>query len=155
MEDYKSDDRYDIVAFRYDEPASNFPELRRRFLEFSAPWEVDAQSIVFCFAVGCAFCDQIVNLYDVRHLHLARRNHECRYLESSSLAGIERAKDVTGDSFDPNGMSGGAIIYVRESAVGPVVEFGGMIQRAGNSFYHYINATQIALFLDAEIKASV
>jgi hypothetical protein len=126
--------------------------LRRRFFEINEPWEVDPNSVLQCFAVGCAFCDQVADLWE-RRLHLVRRNHACKYLGQLATQEIFRVKDLTGDSFAPDGMSGGAVLFIRDSAFGPRLEFGGMIQRGGNSYFQCINATQILVFADAAIDS--
>jgi hypothetical protein len=152
IQQFNSDDRYDIIALFFDEQFSKYRELYDRFIDLGSIWDVKTDEIITAFAAGCAFADQIVDTWENHRLHVVRRNHECRYLEQKST-GIRSVADATQDLFDPNGMSGGAIFYVRKSIDFARIEFGGMIQRGGNSIYHYIDARQISLFLDAAIES--
>jgi hypothetical protein len=148
---YNSDDRYDIVAFFFDEQVKVYKELASRFFDFKRPWKVDGDDLIESFVVGCAYSDQIVDFSEERHLHVVRRNHSCAYVGPSKTDGLDEVQDLTGDSFNPDGMSGGGVFHIRNDAFGSVVEFGGVIQRGGNSRYHYINASQVALFMDSAI----
>lgn len=150
-DDYRADDRYDVVAFFYDDQIGRFPELRCRFLEIDHAWDVDTGLLVECFAVGCAFCDQIVDFNNDR-LHVARQNRRCRYLGPTGTRGLRRVEDAIEGDFDPDGMSGGAIMFIRNDLNWPKIEFGGMIQRGGGGFYQYIDAQQLILFLDSAIS---
>ncbi|SLN52837.1 hypothetical protein PEL8287_02807 [Roseovarius litorisediminis] len=147
----REDDRYDIVAFFFDEQAEIHREFRGRCFEFSNVWNIKPQEIFKCYAVGCAYSDQILKPYDTRELHLVRRNIECEYVGGTSMSGVHRIRNLNDEDFLPDGMSGGSVIFIRKSVFGNRLEFGGMIQRGGQDFFYFIDAKKIAQFLDTSI----
>ena len=147
----RDDDRYDVIAFFFDEQANVHRELRDRFFRLSRPWEIKQREICRCYAVGCACSDQRLELFGERSLNLARRSIECEYIGPTSTAGVHSIRNLNGEPFNPDGMSGGAVLFVRNSVFGKQLEFGGMIQRGGKDFFYFIDALHIAGFLDASI----
>lgn len=147
------DDRNDMIAFFFDKQVEEYPEFRNGYVDLVHPWDAKSDEILRCFAVGYAYCDQGFDLFQRRQLDLVRRNISCAYESSPSAQAVRRVRELSISNLNPDGMSGGGIYFIRRAVNLFKLEFGGMIQRGGNSYFHYVDAVQIGTFLDAAIRS--
>lgn len=142
-------DAYDLVAFDFTEPVAAYDQFKPRFFNLSAPpRRARDPEVVGFLLTGCPFSDQLYDVAESNHIHLARRHVLCTLDQAAPAdSALYRAIPREPLTFDPDGMSGGSSFAVVQTPDGFKVEFAGIIVRGGREAFHIIKGGVVAGFL--------
>jgi hypothetical protein len=149
-EQTQESDAFDVVAFNFSEPYSDFPLLRRSFFSFdSVPPDTHNSSILAFVLAGFPSRDQKYELEDKNHLGNVRRVLVAEPDGQPSDPSLLRLRFVETLDFDPDGLSGGPAFVVQIVGGEAKVFLGGMIVRAGASHCHILKSGFLWQFLSS------
>ena len=143
-----SSDAYDLAAFDFTEPASEFPALTKNFFKFDyvPPDTTNAHILAFVVA-GYPNEDQKYELAEKNHLGMVRRvlvAHPDSQPTDPALLKLKFVRDI---DFDPDGFSGGPA-FVMQLVDGECRAYlGGMVLRAGKSHCYILKSGYLWEFL--------
>lgn len=143
-------DAYDLAAFDFSEPASEFPELTRRFYKFhQVPPDTFNSHILAIVVAGFPSKDQLYELEDKNHLGTVRRVLTTIPDSQPSDPALLKLKFVDPLDFDPDGLSGGPAFVIQLVNGVPEVFLGGMVVRSGKTHCYVLKSGFIWEFLEA------
>lgn len=143
-------DSYDLAAFDFSEPASDYPELSRNFFDFQKVPPDTPNTHVLAFVIaGYPSQDQKYELEDKKHLGLVRRVLVAEPESQPADNALLKLKFVQPLNFDPDGLSGGPAFVIQLVDGEPQVFLGGMIVRSGKSHCYILKSAYIWSFLSS------
>lgn len=152
----KEYDSFDLIAFDLTTQADEHPEISSYFFRLDREAIVTTQDQVDHYLLfGCPYSNQQDD----------RCNEEFRRLRMSvqCVAGTPE-NTLTSDALgratakhfsvlNPDGMSGGPCFAICENGSGDLtIKFSGVINRAGNGTFHFINAVYVLAFIEKTTK---
>lgn len=143
-------DAYDVAAFKFTEPAVDFPSLTENFFSFDQvpPDTVNTHVLAFIVA-GYPSADQKYELEDKNHIGMVRRVVLALPDSQPTDPALLRLKFVEELNFDPDGLSGGPAFVIQWNNRESRVFLGGIVLRAGKTHCNILKSGFIWGFLSS------
>lgn len=144
----RTTDAYDVAAFDFSAPASEFPELMKNFFEFDCvpPDTLNTHIMAFVIA-GFPSAYQRYELEEKNHLGMVRRIVVAEPDSQPEDPALLRLKFVQELDFDPDGLSGGPVFVVQLVHGECRVFVGGIVLRAGRTHCYILKSGFLWNFL--------
>lgn len=143
-------DAYDLAAFDFSKPASEYPELSKNFFKFQKkPPDTHNTNVIAFIIAGFPSKDQKYELEEKNHLGTVRRVLVAELDSQPTDPALLKLKFAQPLDFDPDGLSGGPAFVVQLVDGEPTVFLGGMIVRSGKSHCHILKSGFLWSFLNS------
>lgn len=134
-------DGYDLAAFDFTEPASEFPSLTKNFFKFDCvPPDTPNTHILAFVVAGYPSADQKYELEDKNHLGMVRRVLIAKPDSQPADPALLKLKFVQKLDFNPDGLSGGPAFAMQLFDGECRAYLGGMVLRAGESHCYILKS---------------
>lgn len=148
-DDTRFSDAYDIAAFRFIEPANEYPEISRGFFRFDQiPPDTTNESIVAFVVSGYPSGDISYEVEERKHIGFVRRVRLAIPDSQPTDSALLKLKFLQELDFDPDGLSGGPAFVVIMIDGDFHAFLGGMILRAGRTHLYVLKSGYIWMFLE-------
>lgn len=141
-------DAYDIAAFDFTEPASEYPALAKNFYDFDCvPPKAPNNHILGFVVAGYPNADQKYEIEDKNHLGIVRRVMVAELDSQPADTALHKLKFDRSLSFDPDGLSGSPAFVVQHVNGECRVYLAGMVLRAGKTHCYILKSGYLWDFL--------
>lgn len=143
-------DAYDLAAFDFTEPASEFPALTKNFFYFDrVPPDAPNTHMLAYVVAGYPSADQKYELAEKNHLGMVRRVIIAEPDSQPADPALLKLKFVRSLDFDPDGLSGGPAFVIQLVDGECRAYLGGMVVRAGKTHCYIVKSGYLWRFLSS------
>ena len=146
----RESDAFDLAAFDFSEPASEYPELSKNFFKFQqTPPDTHNSKILAFIVAGFPSQDQKYELAEKNHLGTVRRVLLALPDSQPNDPALLKLKFVRSLEFEPDGLSGGPAFVFQLVGGEPQAFLRGMVVRSGKSHCYILKSEFLWDFLDS------
>lgn len=141
-------DAYDLVAFDFEGPCKERPEIAKWFFEFNQPPpDVPSNQIMAILLCGYPTSEQAYDVQESNHIGVVCRHIVCEPDSQPSDPAVLLVRAVSPLQVNPDGMSGGAAFVIQMQHGEMHAYFAGVVVRGGKEFFHILKAGYVFAFL--------